>query len=150
MSAFKGAILLGLLVTMVGCATAATSTGNQSLQGDRVAQIKKGVTTRAEVEQIFGAPNHVQLMGDGRRTMIYTGMQGTRNNAGDIAWCIPFVGPLVGGKNTSSRRLERLQVVLNKAEVVEDYEFSDTTTDSQSSNSVLNGEHQNETTTANH
>ncbi len=46
--------------------------------------------------------------------------------------------------------MEQLQIVLSKADVVEDYEFSDKTTESHGTNSVLGGAHETEMTTANH
>lgn len=49
-----------LLVLFVGCA----SVGNK-IDMANVSKIQKGVTTRAEMEQMFGKPMNVSLMPDG-------------------------------------------------------------------------------------
>jgi hypothetical protein len=148
MSTIFKASILGILSIAIGCAH--VDTGNQQLQKDRVAQIKKGVTTRAELEQLFGPPTHVHMMGDGRRTMIYSGMHQDINASGEMVRAIPLVGGMIiPATHSSSRRLQQLQIILNKSEVVEDFEFSDTTTASHGDNSVVGGVHETETTTSN-
>jgi hypothetical protein len=124
------------------------NTGNQQLQKDKVAQIQKGVTTRTQVEAMFGPANHVQMMGDGRRTMVYTGIHQDINDSGELVRAVPFGGLLIPASHSSTRRITRLQIMLNKEEVVEDYEFSDNTTDSHGTSSAF-GTHVDETTTSN-
>ncbi len=142
----KAGLFLALIIATV-CAD--VNTGTQSLSSDRVAQIKKGVTTRAEVEQLLGPPSSVSMMGDGRRMMFYMGMQQHINQAGRMAFAVPLGGILIPANDSASRRMEQLQVVLSKADIVEDYEFSDSTTNTQGS-TMFGTAHQSETTTANH
>lgn len=63
-----------------------------------VAQLKKGVTTRTQVEALFGPPQQVVMMGDGKRMMLY--------------------GHYTAGERRS------LQIILDSANVVQDYEFN--------------------------
>ena len=62
--------MIAVAISLVGCATGYTH-GNK-LDQNTVSQIKKGVTTRAEVIAALAPPTNVSLMGDGRRMMFYS------------------------------------------------------------------------------
>ena len=110
-------VLMVLPLMISGCA----STGQQ-MDKSKVDQIKKGVTTRAELEQMFGVPFNSMILGDGRRQLIFT-FSKTQMKGQSL---IPVIGGLVGGQ---TNRYQMLQVILNKDNIVDDYEFSDRTTD---------------------
>lgn len=122
-----------------GCVS--TSHGSK-LDRDKVAQIKKGVTTRSEVEGLLGPPTSAHLLGDGRRTLMYTftEMQSRATAASYVAAIpVPFMGSpaawFIGGKKGQLKN-QMLQVILSKDEVVEDYEFTDTVSHIESSGGI--------------
>jgi|SRR5581483_8757022 len=119
-----GALALCLFLGLSGCASVDSTTGIQ-LSRDKIDQIKKGVTTRAEVEALLGPPASVSMMPDGRRMMMYTYTE-TKGSANSVEM-IPVVGLFAGGATQGQMRMQTLQVMLNAANVVEDYEFSDNT-----------------------
>ena len=111
------AILACCLAFVVGCA----SYGNK-IEVSKLDQIKKGVTTRAEVEALFGLPMNTSLLGDGRRMMLYNYHESQVKGQ----TFIPYAGAFMGG---SRSRNQSLQIVLSKDNVVQDFEFNDTTGD---------------------
>jgi len=92
--------------------------GNK-LDSDAVHRIQKGVTTRAQVEAMLGPPGMMSLLPDGRRQGMYIFSQ----TKGDALFYTPYVNYFAGG---TINRKQTLQVVY-KDDVVQDYEFSDTT-----------------------
>src|SRR3989344_3974883 len=61
-------IAVTLALFVIGCVS--TSVGTK-MSADKIDQLKKGVTTRAEVETLFGKPIATSMLGDGRRMMVY-------------------------------------------------------------------------------
>jgi outer membrane protein assembly factor BamE (lipoprotein component of BamABCDE complex) len=107
--------VLALALCIAGC----TSSGTK-LDQSRVSEIQKGVTTRAEVEAKLGPPDYVAMMPDGRRQLVYNHSE-TSLSAGSF---IPFANTFTSGGNT---RRQTLQILINKDNIVDDYEFSDKT-----------------------
>ena len=105
------------LTLAAGCASS-----GQKVEQDKLSQIKKGVTTRAEVEALLGQPSHVTIVGNGKRIMFYTYSEVKANTASYIPYASIFAG---GTKN----RQQMLQIMLNENNVVEDYEFGDRQTE---------------------
>jgi len=120
------AFLTAVLFT-TGCVAPTTATSGNKLDGTRVAQIKKGVTTRSEVIALLGQPENVTMMGEGRRMMLYlySEMAMSHNASNAAGNPFSFIAPKADQR---SGRTQMLQVILNKSDVVEDYEFSDQTT----------------------
>ena len=114
-------LTLATLLTVLSLPLGCMSTG-QKMDQSKVDQIKKGVTTRAELETMFGTPFNVAMMGEGKRMMVFmfATVQVKATNY------IPVIGHLVGGTDD---RQQILKVILNKDNIVEDYEFSDKSTD---------------------
>lgn len=110
---YQAALLLFITGFVAGCAS--TSYGTK-IDRDKVSQIKKGVTTKAEVELLLGPPVHTAMVGDGRRMMTYSFTEASSTQG------IPVVGLFAG---SSSTRTQSLQIVITKSGVVEDYEYSD-------------------------
>jgi hypothetical protein len=129
-----------------GCAT--TSYGNQNLTPDKISQIKKGVTTKTEVVDLLGQPDTVGMMPDGRRMMMYSGMQGKYDDSQEMYQAVPIVGALVPEHTTQTMRRQSLQIMLDANDVVQDYEYSDNTAQQNSTLSAF-GMHNEETTTSN-
>jgi outer membrane protein assembly factor BamE (lipoprotein component of BamABCDE complex) len=130
-------LILTLAIALAGCATKTTISGSPAIDSTQVAQIRKGVTTRQELVDAFGSPLHSQLMGDGRRTLVFASNQTTMKL--DNKMWIPFAGPFVGSKDKHETRMQNLQVVLNRDGVVEDYEFSDQTSETSMRSSAFGG-----------
>jgi outer membrane protein assembly factor BamE (lipoprotein component of BamABCDE complex) len=106
-------VILAVCLALAGCASAGVK-----VDSNAVAKIQKGVTTKAEVLALLGAPMTDTLAGDGREFMLWsyahTQMKG--------ATFIPVVGMFAGGSNT---KMTTCQVILNKDKVVEDMLLSD-------------------------
>jgi outer membrane protein assembly factor BamE (lipoprotein component of BamABCDE complex) len=132
--------LLFILFGLAGCATQQNFAYGTELSADKIAQIKKGVTTRAEVETLFGQPANVSIMGDGKRMMMYGYTSTESEGHADASAYIPVVGLWAGGGQAQVHtRTQSLQIILNAQDVVEDYEFSDNSTNTHSNVSGLAG-----------
>jgi len=124
------------------------TTGNQGITQDNVSKIQKGVTTRDQVVAILGEPTNSQPLTDGRRMMLYFGTQQKADFGQRVFQAVPLVGVLVPTTDTKSVRRETLQIYLDSANVVQDYEFSDNTSETKTTESAFGG-HAEETTTSN-
>ena len=110
---YQAVLLLFITGFVAGCAS--TSYGTK-IDRDKVSQIKKGVTTKAQVELLFGPPAYAGMAGDGRRMMTYNFTEGSSTQM------IPVVGLFAGSASTHT---QSLQIMISKSGVVEDYEYSD-------------------------
>jgi len=130
-------VLVSLIALLPGCASQNFESGTP-LSADKIAQIKKGVTTRSEVETLLGPPSNVLMMPEGKRVMSYN-YTSTQVDAHATAGAfIPFVGMLTqNSKANAQMRTQTLQVMLTAASVVEDYEFSDNTSHTTSTGAGL-------------
>jgi hypothetical protein len=129
---------LGLCL-LVGCVS--SNTGNQQLNKDNVAKITKGVTTRAEIISMLGNPDSVSMLPDGRRMMNYQAMQLSGDKSGSIVRAIvPFAG-LFPTSDTSTTRMQTLQIYVGSNNIVQDYEYSDNTSEGKTTVSVFGGAH---------
>lgn len=138
-------LLLGALL-VAGAGGCVTSSGTK-IASPQLDQIKKGVTTRAEVEKLFGAPTSVITGADGRKTLFYS-YQATKESAGmglsRIFGYVPFVAPgaattgtIVGAQAASDTagvkvQTQSLSITLSKDDIVEDFTFSEGSSDSGS------------------
>ena len=102
-------IVLAACILLAGC----SSVGNK-IDMTQVTNIKKGVTTRAEMERMFGAPMTVSLMPDGR-TMAMWFYSKASNNAQNF---IPVVNLVQTKIDTQS---QSLQVFFDANGVVESF-----------------------------
>lgn len=123
-----------LLLVVAGCVGMGGQYGVK-IDQSKVAEIKKGVTTKAEVEALLGAPQMVSMIGDGRRMMSYS-YSDSSVHATATSY-IPVVGMFTGGA-TGNTRTQTLQIMISKTGVVDDYEFSDNTKNIESSGGVFN------------
>src|SRR5579864_769468 len=119
--------IIGFL--LLGCASASYHSG-PVLDGASVSRIQKGSTTMAEVESMLGKPSSISLMGDGRRLAMYWSLQIDSTGRPSPASFIPYVGLFASAHGTATERQQNLQIVYNASGVVEDYEFTDNTTNS--------------------
>lgn len=116
---------------LAGCVSQHFETGTP-LSSEKVVQIKKGVSTRADVEALFGPPSFVAMLPDGKRSLRYAYTSTKTDATPNAAAFIPFVGGLVGGANAQNQlRRQSLQVLLNAKGIVEDFEFSDSTNNTE-------------------
>lgn len=100
-------------VALSGCATSY----GQKIEADRVAQIQKGVTTRAQIIEWFGQPMQTVMMPDGGRTMYFVYYrQSAGGFYGQVAKTIAGKGQAQTGNN--------LSVVIDKDGIVRDFEYS--------------------------
>lgn len=135
-------VTTALLCFITGCASATSSTG-PAIDRTQVSEIKKGITTRAEILERFGSPITTQIMGDGRRELVFVSTESQIRNDNRV-W-IPFAGPFMATNNRYSTHSQQLQVIIGKNDVVEDYEFSDQTSQTKTRASAFGGSAQTET-----
>jgi outer membrane protein assembly factor BamE (lipoprotein component of BamABCDE complex) len=117
----------------VGCAS---STQGTKLDASKVSSIQRGVSTRAQIEEMFGAPMNISLMGDGRRQMMYSFTESNHHVKGTTF--IPIAGAFMGGSEGTVHH-QQLQVILTKADVVEDYVMNDGTSNIDHSRNGFGG-----------
>lgn len=121
------ALAVGLSLVLSACSSVNSETGTQ-MSADKIAQIKKGVTTRAQVEALLGSPASVSMMPEGKRVMSYTYTSTQASGHATAASFIPVVGLFAGGTKVDGQmRIQTLQIMLNAQGIVDDYEFSDRT-----------------------
>ena len=72
---------------MAGCA----STGN-NFDESKVSQIKKGVTTEAELVQMFGQPQNRAVNSEGQTTLMWHYSEGRVKGESFIPYARPFIG----------------------------------------------------------
>ena len=127
-----------LILFVVGCVS--TSVGTK-MSVEKVQQIKKGDTTRAEVETLFGQPITTSMLGDGRKMMVYNYYGHTIKPTGlgktFASVLIPGGDLFMGGGARANQEQQTLQIILNKDGVVEDYEFSNNASVTESSGGLL-------------
>ena len=121
-------------VFLAGCA--ATSSGTK-MSANQVDKIKKGVTTRAEVEANFGTPLNVSVLPDGRRMMTYSYFAMNAKAKITPFMFLPHANLFAGGAIGNQER-QMLQVYLTKDNIVEDYEFNNNASVIESSGGLLN------------
>jgi outer membrane protein assembly factor BamE (lipoprotein component of BamABCDE complex) len=83
------------------------------IEADKIAQIKKGRTTRAEIEALLGPPMSVGMMGGGRRLLVYRYTEVSRRVKGSSF--IPYAGAFVGGA-TGESRYQTLQIMVRNGD----------------------------------
>jgi outer membrane protein assembly factor BamE (lipoprotein component of BamABCDE complex) len=110
--------LFGGLLILAGCATTGTK-----LDPDAVYRIEKGRTTKSQVETMLGSPMSMSLLPDGRRQAMYL----YHSSHGDALLYTPFVNYVAGGMVNHRQTLQ----VIYKDDVVQDFEFADTTEHTQ-------------------
>jgi len=132
-------VLLCVAITLIGGCAVSGTTGNQKLTQDNVSKITKGVTTRDQVVTLLGQPDYVTMMPDGRRSLIYSGTQSNGNYSGTMIQAVPIVGGLIPVTNTDTMRNTTLQIMLSADNVVEDYQYSDNTSETKATSSMFGG-----------
>lgn len=124
-------VLVPLISLAIGCMTYTQGT---RIDESQVSKIKKGVTTRAEIEAMLGPAENVVMMGDGKRMMEYRFME--RSAATSPATFIPYVNLFAGGVTRRDTH-QALQIILGKDGIVEDYEVSDSGNTTSSTGGAL-------------
>lgn len=139
MKTFTRFLLSALLAgSLSGCAT---SSGTK-MEDAKISTIKKGVTTRAEVEKLFGKPASVTTNADGKKTLLYRYTE-TKEGAGLTAMraasFIPSLGfgttaAAVAAGQASSVKVgaQSLSIRLSNDDIVEDFTFSESASESGS------------------
>ena len=103
--------LLACVLLITGCASAGTN-----FDESKIAQIKKGETTEAELIEMFGATQNRITNSDGATTLIWSYAQSTVSGQSFI----PIAGAFMGGAHTTAKSLT---VTLADGKV-RDYTFS--------------------------
>lgn len=88
-----------IALALVSLISMACATAGRKIDQDAVAKIKKGVTTKAEVQQLIGSPDQVTRDGDGNEKWSYTY---TRAEIKGTTF-IPIYGSFAGGTKTQNQ-----------------------------------------------
>jgi outer membrane protein assembly factor BamE (lipoprotein component of BamABCDE complex) len=128
-------IWLVLIAVSVGGCVSGTSGTMQSQ--DKLSQIQKGITTRSQVETLLGSPTNVMNTPDGKTVLLYVAGQVDTQN--DFSWMIPVVGGFIPQHNSSSSRMQQVDITLDANNVVEDCEVNDNTTNTNVDSSIFGG-----------
>jgi outer membrane protein assembly factor BamE (lipoprotein component of BamABCDE complex) len=116
----------------MGCAFSGAS-GTKLDQG-QVAQIQKGTTTRAQIEAMFGPPaGGYTMMPNGARQASWYYTKSTQKHG--VEAFLPVTSTFAGYSATTEQ--QRLTVMFNSQNVVEDFDYSGGTT--KSGGSPLSG-----------
>ncbi len=107
------ALMAGSGLALQGCA----ASYGQKIEADNVSKIVKGKTTRTELIQMFGQPTQAIIMPDGGRTLYFVYF---RNSLGSTFGQMAQIAAGKGQAKTGTN----LSVVLDKNDVVKDYEFA--------------------------
>jgi outer membrane protein assembly factor BamE (lipoprotein component of BamABCDE complex) len=107
-------IILGLsfAVYLAGCATFETSTTGTMIENDKVDSIEPGITTRADILNVFGTPTETNSEG-GVEKMLYT------YNETKVPVYLARIKNKAGAQKTSTT----LEIIL-KGDIVSSYKFS--------------------------
>ena len=93
----KSWILMAICITaMVGCMSVGTN-----IDTAKISRIHKGVTTEADLLNLFGEPNQRSVNGNGFKTMEWTYVQ---SNVTAQSF-IPVVGDMFGGAKSANKSL---------------------------------------------
>lgn len=115
-SAFVVALLL--LPALLGAAGCTVGQYGMPVDPAAVGQIRRGHTTRADVEAALGPPAWVEVKPEGKRLVRYV-----YHEQRDDAWCfVPVAGAFLAGWDV---RHQQLDLVVDARGVVEDVEFRD-------------------------
>jgi hypothetical protein len=145
---FRAVTLAIVCAGFVSSGCVSGTSGTKQLEAGKVSQIKKGETTRAEVEAMFGPPDSVSMLPDGRRAMMYMAEQNHGDMSGTMTRSlIPFAA-FFPSSDTHTLRRQSLQIYLNANSVVQDYEFSDNTSEIKTTASAF-GAHTEQTKVVN-
>lgn len=139
-----GVVFALALIAIPGCTS--MQTGAQTLSAQKVDQIVKGKTTQAQIEQMFGPPDNMQLFPNGDRELMYYGLDINSDMTGHTVMqtLVPF-GGLIPVNSTTTSRKRQLLVYLNSRSVVKNYAFSDATSVDKTTTSMF-GAHTTEQT----
>lgn len=129
---------IAILIFTASCVS--TSVGTK-MSAEKVQQLKKGVTTRAEVENLFGQPLTTSMLGDGRKMMVYnyygTKVKPTGLGKTFLSTLVPGGDLFIGGGARADQEQQMLQIMLTKDGVVEDYEFANNASVTKTSGGLL-------------
>jgi hypothetical protein len=95
-------VLAGLLVVALSALLGCVSTG-RNFDESRVADIRKGQTTEADLRQMFGPPQNRSMNSEGMTTLMWMYHEMTTKPQ----TFIPIAGPFIGGADTSGKTLSR-------------------------------------------
>ena len=89
------------LVASVAILIAGCASSGQNFNESKVAQIKKGETTEAELIQMFGQPENRSINSEGWTTLVWSYFE-TKMKGESF---IPYAGPFIGGSRSKHKML---------------------------------------------
>lgn len=92
---FAVASIVGIALAIAGCASV-----GRKIDQDAVSKIQKGVSTKADVRGLIGAPDHLTRDGDGNETWTYTYARAVVKGESFI----PIYGSFGGGTRTQTHK----------------------------------------------
>jgi hypothetical protein len=113
---FRTLLLITTVLSLNSCVSMSSGT---PMDEAKISRIRKGVTTRAELEKLLGPPAHVSIMPNGQRALSYF-HSGARS---DLAAAGPM---LLVGNAAVRNQTQTLDVRVSSSGIVQDYEFNNT------------------------
>lgn len=127
---FSTAYKLGLLTLLVFVLSGCVSTKGKPIPKDSVVKIQKGITTKADILEQFGAPNEILYSPKGEEIFVYKYSEKLDLHAGQAVGVIlrrdiPGLGTLVDlGTRRVSEKEDRLMVFLDEKGIVQNIGFT--------------------------
>ena len=121
--------ITSMLFLLGGCATQHQApTINPYTQGNVTLHLKKGVTTQAQVNQAFGAPNIVTQDANGNQVWIYQKDNVTVQSGGSSGYFTILIAGVSGQSShyQQSSRTMTLTIYFNKRDVVTNFKSMST------------------------
>ena len=131
MKILSGVVMVSLLFLLGGCATTHQQQGrttNPYTQGNVTLRLKKGVTTMAEVDKAFGAPNIVTQNAKGNQIWIYQKNNVSIQSGGSSGYFTILIAGVSSGHSgyQQSSRTMTLTIYFNKHDVVTNFKSMST------------------------
>jgi hypothetical protein len=127
---FSTTYKLGLLTLLIFLLWGCVSTKGKPIPKDSVVKIQKGVTTKADILEQFGAPNEILYSPKGEEIFVYKYSEKLDLHAGQAVGVIlrrdiPGLGTLVDlGTRRVSEKEDRLMVFLDEKGIVQNIGFT--------------------------
>ncbi len=123
--------IAGIVLTVLllgGCASQPDNSTNPYTQGNVTLHLKKDVTSMAEVDQAFGAPNIVTQDANGNQVWIYQKNNISIQSGGSSGYATILIAG-IGGQSSHAEQSSRtmtLTIYFNKHDIVRDFKSMST------------------------
>ena len=120
---FITCVCLSIALFLTGCATQVYSSGAVSYNPDSVKEIKRGVTTMDEVEELLGDPTNTIELEDGEEIWVYQKKNVRHSGSKEAFMAVPLFNVMSGSADKTSKKVLDKDIVRIRFldEVVDEY-----------------------------